>query len=62
VNKENCVTIHNIGEKVKVKLEGTLVDIDAGGAYYVRLDDDCDDEQLFQIRSCEDIKLKDKEI
>ena len=54
--KEKVVNYHDIGKKVKVVLEGTLLGVDAGGAYYVQLDDDYE-EQVFQIRSPEDIEL-----
>lgn len=55
MSKEQYVTINHIGEKVKVSLIGTLIEVDAGGAYYVVLDD-CEDE-MFQIKDHKDIQL-----
>ena len=53
--KENQdVTINHIGKKVKISLEGTLIAVDKGGAYYVKVDDE---DEVFQIRDYKDIQL-----
>ena len=55
---EEYVTIKHLGRKVKVSLEGTLIAVDGGGAYYVEVDDE---DKLFQIRDPKDIQLIEEE-
>lgn len=58
MNKEQYVTINHVGKKVKISLEGTLIAVDKGGAYYVEVDDE---DEVLQIRDYKDIQLLEEE-
>lgn len=53
MEEKEYVTVHHIGRNVQTIFgKGVLIDIDAGGAYWVEIGD-----ELEQIRSHKDISL-----